>query len=90
MSLIPRAAGRFVSECNDCVQYNVSSAGDSGQCGKKFFKTEIDKDLRSAMSQVRLNGFSTLSIERDIVSTLDNEELIEVFATKKARKVNFR
>ena len=39
------------------------------------------------MSQDRLDGLATISIEREIASELDLESLISRFAELKARKV---
>lgn len=41
------------------------------------------------MSQDRLCGLAMLSIEKGTASTLDYDELINEFAHRKARKVDF-
>jgi hypothetical protein len=46
--------------------------------------------LRSNTSQDRLVGLATLSIEKEIAEELDMDELIQSFASLKARKVNFK
>ena len=40
------------------------------------------------MTQERLSGLSLLSIEHDILCELDFTDIIEEFATSKARRVN--
>ena len=47
---------------------------------------KIKSDLRSTMGQQRLSMLSLMSIENDIVSSLNYTELIDEFAIKKARK----
>jgi hypothetical protein len=46
--------------------------------------------LRSNLSQDQLVGLATLSIESEIAEELDMDELIQNFASLKARKVNFK
>lgn len=40
------------------------------------------------MSQMRLDGSATLSIEKEIAQTIDMSDAIKTFAEMKARKVN--
>lgn len=47
----------------------------------------IKKYLRATMSQERLTGLATLSIELDICDQLDMEEIIKQFSELKARKI---
>ncbi|XP_046745549.1 zinc finger MYM-type protein 1-like [Diprion similis] len=55
---------------------------------RSFSKLKIIKNyLRSTMSQERLVGLSTISIESDLCESLDYDELIAEFARIKARKV---
>lgn len=49
----------------------------------------IKNYLRSTMTQGRLTGLATLSIEKELVENLDYEDLINDFAKAKARRVNF-
>ena len=44
--------------------------------------------IRSSMKQERLTNFATLSIETELAHTLDYNDVIETFASLKARKVN--
>ncbi|XP_022028498.1 zinc finger MYM-type protein 1-like [Helianthus annuus] len=54
---------------------------------KSFSKLKLLKSyLRSTMSQERLNGLATISIESEILDTMDYKELIESFASKNARR----
>ena len=58
---------------------------------RSFSKLKIIKSyLRSTMSQDRLNGLAILSIEKDILANLEYKELINNFASQKARKINFK
>lgn len=58
---------------------------------RSFSKLKILKNyLRSNMSQDQLVGLATLSIESEIAEDLDMDELIQSFASLKARKVNFK
>lgn len=50
---------------------------------------QIKTYLRSTMGQQRLSNLSILSIENDRASSIDYNEIINVFAAKKARKVKF-
>ncbi|XP_022003219.1 zinc finger MYM-type protein 1-like [Helianthus annuus] len=54
---------------------------------RSFLKLKLLKTyLRSSMSQERLNGLATISIESEILDTMDYKELIESFASKNARR----
>ena len=41
------------------------------------------------MSQERLNGLAIISIKKDLVSKLEYKNLINNFASQKARTINF-
>lgn len=57
---------------------------------RAFSKLKIIKNyLRSTISQDRLSGLATLSIENELVETLDYDQLIDQFALQKARKKQF-
>ncbi|CAF1740908.1 unnamed protein product [Brassica napus] len=58
---------------------------------KSFSKLKLLKnDLRSSMSQERLNGLSILCIENEILESLNFELIINDFASStKARKKRF-
>ncbi|XP_022014468.2 zinc finger MYM-type protein 1-like [Helianthus annuus] len=52
-----------------------------------FSKLKLLKTyLQSSMSQERLNGLAMISIENDILETMDYEDLIESLASRNARK----
>lgn len=58
---------------------------------RSFSKLKILKNyLRTNISQDQLVGLATLSIESEIAEELDMDELIQSFASLKARKVNFK
>ena len=58
---------------------------------RSFSKLKLlKKDLRSSMSQERLNGLSILCIENEILESLNFELIINDFASStKARKKRF-
>lgn len=57
---------------------------------RSFSRLKLIKTyLRSTMTQDRLVGLATLSIEPDIAESLDYADLISTFATIKSRKVDF-
>ena len=62
----------------------------SSNCtGERSFskRKRIKNDLRSTMGQQRLSHLSLMSIEHEILSSLDLDETISDFAYKKARKM---
>jgi len=50
----------------------------------------IKEELRSTVSQKRLNSLSLMSIEHELLSGLDFKNVIEDFANEKARKKPFK
>jgi len=55
---------------------------------RSFSKLKLIKTyIRSTMTQDRLVGLSTLSIEQDIAQTIDLTELVSTFSKLKARKI---
>jgi hypothetical protein len=55
-----------------------------------FSKLKLIKSyLRSTMSQERLSGLAILSIERNMLEKIDYKNLINNFASKRARKMKF-
>ena len=56
-------------------------------CERSFSKLKLIKSyLRSTMSQIRLTSIATLSIERDITDNTNFDDVINDFATLKARR----
>ena len=54
---------------------------------RSFSKLKLIKTyLRSTMSQQRLTELATICIEKELSEQLDYEEIINDFASKKARK----
>lgn len=54
---------------------------------RSFSKLKIIKNyLRNAMNQDRLNSLAIISIESDIAKCIDYDDIIDEFATQKARK----
>jgi len=65
----------------------ITSAGAE----RSFSKLKIIKNyLRSSMSQDRLSGLATLAIEKELAENVNYETIIEHFAAKKSRKINFK
>lgn len=57
---------------------------------RSFSKLKIIKNyLRTTMTQDRLVGLSLLAIEKELVNTLEYDDMVEEFAKLKARKVQF-
>lgn len=57
---------------------------------RSFSKLKIIKNyLRTTMTQERLVGLSIMSIERELLKSLNYDDLITEFAKAKARKVSF-
>ncbi|XP_076909706.1 uncharacterized protein LOC143567077 [Bidens hawaiensis] len=56
---------------------------------RSFSKLKLLKTyMRSTMSKERLNGLAMISIERDVLESIDYQELIESFASKNARRTS--
>lgn len=57
-------------------------------CERSFSKLKLIKTyLRSSMGQERLSSLALLSIERDIMDTIDFDSVIDKFAAIKARRI---
>lgn len=57
---------------------------------RSFSKLKLIKTyLRSSMGQERLSGLATLSIENSRARKLDLSSVVDDFAERKARKINF-
>jgi hypothetical protein len=58
-------------------------------CERSFYKLKLIKTyLRNSMCQERLAGLSIISIEHELSREVDIDNLVQQFATEKARKVN--
>lgn len=54
---------------------------------RSFSKLKLIKNhLRSTMKQDRLNGLSIISIEYELAETISYDDIIDDFASKKARR----
>lgn len=57
---------------------------------RSFSKLKLIKTyLRNSMGQDRLNELAIISIEKEIANSIDYDDVIEYFASKKARKKEF-
>ena len=58
---------------------------------RSFSKLKLLKSyLRTTMTQDRLNGLAILSIERNMLGSVDYEQIIDDFASRNARRNHFR
>ena len=59
-------------------------------CERSFSKLKLVKNyLRSIMIQSRLTNLAILSIERESAHSIDFDNVINEFASRKVRKINF-
>ena len=63
----------------------------SNCCSERSFSAlkRIKNHLRNSISQDSLQAFSLLTIENDVTSKINFDDIIDEFASKKARKKNF-
>jgi len=77
---------------NACIAYRIllTIPVTVASAERIFSKLKLIKTyLRSTMSQERLSGLVMLSIEKDLLEKLEYNDLINTFASQKARKVKF-
>lgn len=71
------------------IRIFLSMPVTTASCERSFSKLKLIKTyLRSTMAQERLSSMAILSIETEIASKLDYEEVIDKFADTKARKIS--
>ncbi|XP_022883344.1 zinc finger MYM-type protein 1-like [Olea europaea var. sylvestris] len=78
---------------NACIAYKIllTIPVTVASAERSFSKLKLIKTyIRSTMSQQRLNGLAMLSIEKEMVEQLDYTKLIDIFASKTARRVVFK
>ena len=75
----------FKNKNHNIIQHSNFSPNQSIQLTNKNIKNY----LRSSMSQERLSGLSTLSIENELAFSLNLEQIVTDFSNQKARKVVF-
>ena len=62
---------------------------DTWTAERSFSKLKLLMNyLRTSMGQDRLSNLATLSIEHELASRLDYDDVINTFASAKARKIN--
>ena len=71
-----------------CVYFFFFVSSAEGERTFNVF-SDVKDDHRTTMTQDRLNALLILSIERRIARTIDFTEIIDEFAKKAARRVNF-
>jgi hypothetical protein len=75
---------------NVCIVYRIilTIPIKVAHCERSFSKLKlIENYLRSTMSQERLSGLAILSIENATARTIDYNDIIDEFASKRARKI---
>ena len=75
---------------NVCIVYRIILTIPIivAHCERSFSKLKlIENYLRSTMSQERLSGLAILSIENATARTIDYNDIIDEFASKRARKI---
>lgn len=89
LSFLKKTCGGFPNVCialRILLTIPITSAGAE----RSFSKLKLIKNyLRNSMSQQRLTGLATLSIEKDLSEKINYETIIQNFAAQKSRKINF-
>ncbi|KAL4588119.1 hypothetical protein LXL04_000999 [Taraxacum kok-saghyz] len=76
---------------NACIAYSIllTIPVTVASAERSFSKLKLLKSyLRSTMTQERLSGLATISIENEILESINYEELINQFAIKNARRAS--
>jgi len=68
-----------------CIVHCIANCSHCVKCRTFFFETENNKDLRSTISQERLDGLALLAIENEAAKQLNTDDLLDSFANNKAR-----
>jgi len=66
-----------------CIVHCIAS--HCVKCRTFLFETESNKDLRTTISQERLDGLSLLAIENEAAKQHNTYNLLDSFANNKAR-----
>ncbi|XP_056392625.1 zinc finger MYM-type protein 1-like [Hyla sarda] len=73
-----------------CLKLFLTICVSVASCERSFSKLKLIKNyLRSTMGQSRLSDLALLSVESELVQTIDFDEVINSFAALKARKAKF-
>ena len=78
---------------NTCIAYRIllTMPITVASTERMFSKLKLIKSyLRSTISQKRLNGLAILLIENKMLEELEYKNLINQFASQKARKIYFK
>ena len=72
------------------LQILLTMSVSVASCERSFSKLKLIKSyLRSNMTQDRLSSLAILSIEKEAFDCIDFDDIIDKFAEKKARKIQF-
>lgn len=73
-----------------CLRLFLTVCVSVSSCERSFSKLKLIKNyLRSTIGQSRLTNLAILSIENELSSKIDFDEVITKFASMKARRKNF-
>ncbi|KAM9311655.1 zinc finger MYM-type protein 1-like [Gastrophryne carolinensis] len=73
-----------------CLKLFLTICVSVASCERSFSKLKLIKNyLRSTMGQSRLSDLALLSVESELVQTIDFDEVVNSFAALKTRKTKF-